>query len=158
MASLATRVTVTFHPKWGRAFGVVFHVAPGIVDPNAAPVQAILAAINACTNAVALKIELSQVVEFEGDATAAADYVNEDKGFFQFVDEDGQAHNFRVPGIKPALLSANQETIALSGVAGAYADAVVANALGVNGATITAAIRAYRRESRKLIKQGNVVS
>ena len=139
--------------RYGNEARLVFHVAPGIVDPTDATIQAIVNAINAVCNPVGLTIELSQVNAVVATAVSGADYVSEDKGLFPALDQDGQPHNFKVPGIKPSILVTNSDTIDFTNVdVIAYVSAVTANAIGRGGATITSLNYGYRTASRKPIK------
>lgn len=153
MASLATRVTVVFDPQWGPQFAVRFHVAPGIIDPNNAGIQAIVTAINALTRAIALTIELSQVDAIAGSPVMSADYISEDKAAFKALDGDGQAHNYRIPGPTAAIFLANKETIDMTNLdVVAFVAAVTANALGRGGVPITTIPVGFRAENRKKLK------
>lgn len=153
MAALSTRVTVTFRDRYSNECKVIFHIAAGIVDPNNATVQAIVNAINATCNPVGLSIELSQVEAVAGSAVVGADYINEDKGLFPALDQDGQPHNYKVPGIKPSILQVNSDNIDFTNVdVIAYQSAVTANAIGRGGASITTLNYGYRTQNRKPIK------
>lgn len=153
MAALATRVTVTMRDRYGNEARVVFHVAPGIVDPTNANIQAIVTAINACCNPVGLTIELSQVNAVVATAVGGSAYVSTDKGLFPALDQDGQPHNFKVPGIKPSILIPNSDQIDFTNAnVITYRAAVTGSAIGRGGATITSLNYGYRTASRKPIK------
>jgi hypothetical protein len=153
MAALSTRVTLTVRDRYSNEGRIIFHIAPGIVDPNNSTVQAIVAAVNATINPAGISIELSQVEAVTGSAVVGADYINTDKGLFPALDQDGQPHNYKVPGIKSSILQANSDQIDFtdSNVI-AYVSAVTANAIGRGGAAITALNSGYRTANRKPIK------
>lgn len=154
MAAVSTRVHVIFHPLKGLDFAVVFHVAGAIVDPTNAGVQAIIAAINSVTSAVAIEISLSVVHENAGSVTIGAVYVSEDKAQFRGVDDDGQAHTYKIPGLITTILNADKETIDLTNAdVIVYTAAVTANALGPGGVAVTAVTEGHRTENRKKLKR-----
>lgn len=139
--------------RYGNEARLVFHVAAGIIDPSDATIQAIVAAINACCNPVGLTIELSQVNAVVASAVSGANYVSTDKALFPALDQDGQPHNFKVPGLKPSILVPNSDNIDFTNVdVIAYVAAVTGNAIGRGGATITTLNYGYRTASRKPIK------
>jgi hypothetical protein len=153
VAALATRVTVVFDPKWGPQFAVRFHVAPGIVDPNNAGIQAIVTAINALTRSIALTIELSAVDAIAGSPTASATYIAEDKAAFKALDADGQVHNYRVPGPMASIFNADKETVNFAaGGVGSFISRMLAAALGRGGVPITSIPNGFRAENRKMLK------
>lgn len=149
----ATRVTVTFEDRYKNSVRVVFHVAPGIVDANDPVVTAIVAAINATCNPIGLSIELTQVEAIAGSPVSGAVYVDTDKALFIGIDEDGQPHNWKVPGPDPAIFEANSDNVDPTNAAViAYKAAVVANARGRNGTAINLVSTGYRTASRKPLK------
>jgi len=152
--ALTTRVTVCYQDRYGYKWCVSFHVDPSVVDPTDPVIVAIVEAINLLTNCVNISIELSTVTAPAGSATAAADFVNEDKGFFRFTDEDSVAHSYKIPGLKPGILSADDETIAstATGVP-ALISAVNTYAKGRGGADVRAFVSAYRKENRKVLRR-----
>lgn len=153
MAALATRVTVTYRDRYQNEVRLVFHVAAGIVDPNDALITGIVNAINACVNPIGISVELSQVEAVAGTAVINADYINEDKGLFPALDQDGQPHNFKVPGIKPSIITAGTDFIDFTNADVVnYVAAVTGNAIGRGGAQITTLNYGYRTASRKPIK------
>lgn len=150
---------MTYSPKWGPDFIVRFYVAAGIVDPNNAGVQAIVTAINACTRAVALQIELTQINVLEAAAVSGAYYGSEDKAQFNAMDVDSKAHNYKVPGILASLLDDNQETIDPEAP---FVEDVVAAlntyAKGRGGADITGIGSIHRMRNRKPLKSAPAVA
>jgi hypothetical protein len=150
-----TRVTVVFSPKYGPNFSTYFHI-PGIVlDPSDPAVQAVVTVLNARLAAIALSITLSVFAINDVSATSAVSYVNEDKALVEFLDDAGEPHNFRVPGILESLVSIGKEIIPIDGVTlmEAYRDAVLGNALGPGGSEITSIIGAHRIENRFPLKR-----
>jgi hypothetical protein len=154
VAALCTRVKVTWKDRYGQQASVVFHVAAGIVNPDNVGVQAIIVALEAAMRAKALKIELSQVNAVTGSATSGVNYVMQDKALFRFTDQDGQAHNWKIPGPGSGIFSTDDETVlpADSDVA-AYISAVTTHAKGRGGANITTFTSGYRTTSRKRLKR-----
>jgi hypothetical protein len=154
VAVVATKVHVVFQPIKNPTFVVVFHVAGAVVDPADARIAAILAAINSVTRAAAIEISLSLVHQNSGSVTPSAPYVSQDKALFVGQDVDGQAHNFKVPGLLSTILSANKEDIDITIVpASTYVTAVIANALGPGGVAVSSVTRANRIENRKRLKK-----
>jgi hypothetical protein len=154
LASASTRVKVTFQGPYALEFSVTFYVAAGIVDPTDAGVQAIVAAINALTNAVAIRIEISASAPHAVTPTTAQIYVNEDKGQFVFLDPEGVPHNFKLPAIKNTLVSStDNETIVSTGAVATFLAAVSGHAIGPNGGALTAPPEGKRRASRKQLKK-----
>ena len=154
MAAASTRIKVTFAGPYSTEFTVTFYVAPGIVDPNDAGVQAIVAAINALTNAIAIRIEISASAPHAVTPTTSQVYVNEDKAQFTFVDPEGVPHNFKLPGIKSTLVSTSDRiTIPVTGTVATFTGAVAAHALGPNGGALTAPPVGERRAARKSLKK-----
>lgn len=150
-----TRVTLVYHPLHGVDFRISFYRDGAISDPLEAGIQAVIAKINACTRAVALEIELTVFRDIAGSATAGAAYVSEDKGLFDFTDEDGKAHNYKIPGIVPDVLDANKETIDITNpLVTPYITAVTTYCTGRGGATVDQLVKAYRTENRKRLKSG----
>lgn len=153
MAVLATKVSVTYKPKYGPNFGVHFYVAAGIVDPNNAAVQAIVVAINNVTRAVAIEIELTQINALVASAVVGANYVSEDKAQFNFTDEDSKAHNYKLPGPLASIFEANKELVDLTNVdVIAWRAAIETYARGRGGADVGTLISAHRTENRKRLK------
>lgn len=154
MAAASTRVKVTYQGPYSTEFSVTFYVAPGIVDPNNATIQAIVTAINAITCAVALRIEISASNPHAITPVSSPTYVNEDKGQFVFLDGEGVPHNFKLPGIAPAYIStSDNETIPGAGPVATFLAAVASNAKGPNGGALTAPAQGQRRASRKQLKK-----
>lgn len=154
MAAASTRVKVTYSGPYGTEFSVTFYVAPGIVDPTDPTIQAIVTTINALTNAVAIRIEVSAVNPHSVTPTTSQVYVNEDKGQFVFIDDQATPHNFKVPGIKPSIVSsADKETIPGTGVVATFLAAVAANAVGPGQSALTAPTQGKRRAARKSLKK-----
>lgn len=149
----ATRVTVTWGDRYGNHARIVFYMAPGIVDPTDADVQAVVAAINYFCRASALTIELSQV---EGlvDTPGTGAYANvEDKMITSFLDASNAPHNWKIPGIKAALLLTDNETLdAANATVITWTSAVLANALGSNGEPLSSFSGGHRSINRKLTK------
>src|SRR6266403_1104187 len=158
MASASTTVTVICKPKRGPRFSIVFHVPGAVLDPNDAGVQAVVFAINLAIRAVALEITLSSSHENTASATSAADYTSGDKGLFILKDVDDIAHNFKVPGIKSSLVSADAESIDItSGAPKTLMDALLAHAVTPGDGAIAHATSARRAMKRKPIKGTGVV-
>lgn len=154
MAGLTTRVTICYQDRYGFKWCLAFHMAPTVVDPNDPQILLIVAAINAITACVNITIELSKVNNISGSYAASPDYVNEDKGFFKFVDEDSVSHSYKLPSLKPGILDANSETInAAATNVPAFISAVTTYARGRGGADVTAYVSGYRKENRKPLKK-----
>lgn len=149
----ATRVTVTWGDRYGNHARIVFYMAPGIVDPTDGDVQAVITAINYFLRASALTIELSQV---EGlvDTAGTGAYANvEDKMITSFLDSSNAPHNWKIPGIKAALLATDKETLLVGdATVDAWIAAVIANAMGSNGEPIASFSGGHRSINRKLTK------
>lgn len=153
MAALSTRVTITMIDRYKRKCTIVFHMDPGVIDPTDSRITNIVAKINAFCNPVGLFIELSQDNVVIATATVGAAYISEDKGLFPALDVDGQAHNFKVPGIKAAIITPGSDTIDMTNTdVIAYVAAVTGNALGRGGAAVSTMASGYRTASRKPIK------
>ena len=153
MAALSTRVTLTVRDRFANEARIVFHVAPGIVDPNDATIQAIVTAINACMNSVGVYIELTQVNTPAGSVVDDVPYVSTDKAIFPALDQDGQPHNFKVPGPIVSAFEADGYTVDMTfGAVVAYVDAVTTHARGRNGADVTVLTSGYRWANRKALK------
>lgn len=151
--ALATRVTVTYEDRYKNSVRVVFHVAAGIVDPNNAVIQAIVAAINACVNPIGLTIELTQVDVVVGTPVIGASYISTDKVLWIGLDENNQPHNWKVPGPDPVIFLPNDDNVDPANAAViAYKAAVVANAKTRNNGAISVVTTGYRTASRKPLK------
>lgn len=148
-----TKVTVIYSPLHGVDFRMSFYVNGAVTDPLDTAIQAIITKLNAVTRAYGIELELTVMHNVAASPTAGAAYVSEDKGQFVFTDANGKAHNYKVPGIKAAILDGNKETInqAATGVP-AYITAVTTYARGRGGADVTTLISATRRENRKRLK------
>ena len=154
MAANSTRVKATFRSRYGLEFSCTFYVSAGIVDPNDAGVQAIVAALNALTTAVCFRIEISSAEPHAVTPTSSSVYVNEDKAEFVFSGDGGTAHTFKVPALKPSILGSDHETInTTAGLPLAFVVAVANNAQGAGGETLTAPTVGHRRASRKTLKK-----
>ena len=154
MAAVSTRVTVTMKDRYGNSVAYVFHVAAGIVDPTDARIMAIVNAVNAFCNPVGLFIELSQVNVPVGTATAGAVYISTDKALFPALDDSGQPHNYKVPGLKPSILQANSDSIDMTNAnVITYHDAVVAWAMGPGNVRVQTMLHGYRTANRKPLKK-----
>jgi len=152
--ALSTRVTICYQDRYGFKWCIGFHVDNTVVDPDDAKIVAVIAAINILTRAVNITVELSKVNAPAGAATSLASYVNEDKGFFRFTDEDGSPHSYKIPSLVPGILDANTESITSSNVLVlAYTNAVKTYAQGRGSASIQVFVSAYRKENRKLLKR-----
>lgn len=152
--ALATRVKVVYGDVHGNHAAIVFHVAPGIVDPNNAAVQAIVAAINGVINAVDLTIELSQVNAIAGSATSGVAPRMIDKAAMTALDVDGQPHNYRIPGPNSGIFLPDNETVDLTGPdIGTWIGAVTGHAIGPGGATVTSVVKGHRTTNRKVLKR-----
>jgi hypothetical protein len=155
VAALATKVVVIFHPYKGTDFRVTFYVAAGVVDPSDAGIQAVIAAINGVTRAVAIQIEVSAASGITATASTTGAYISEDKAQFNFSDESSHAHIYKVPGLKPVILLADTETIDPAGTGvPTFTAAILANARGRGGADVTTLVSAHRTENRKRLKSG----
>lgn len=153
MAAASTRVTVTVRDRFLNEARIIFHVAPGIIDPNNAVIQAIVTAINATINPVGIYVELTQVNAVTATAVTGAAYVATDKAIFPAIDEDGQPHNFKVPSPIPAIFTDDGYTVDTTNAdVVAYIGAVKDNALGRNGIEITVLTTGYRWANRKALK------
>lgn len=140
--------------RYGREAFFIFHVAAGIVDPNNGNIQAVVAAVNAICNPVGLKLELSQVSSFSGTATAGVPYVMQDKAQLNFLDEDGQPHNFKIPGPNSAIFVDGGKSIDLADTdVAAFITAVTGGATGRGGAEITSVTSGHRSTNRKRLKR-----
>jgi hypothetical protein len=129
-------------------------MAPGIVDPNSTAVQAIVAAINQVCTAVCFRIEISAVEPHAVTPTALQVYVNEDKAEFNFTDEKGASHTFKLPGLKTTILESDHETIdCTTGAASTFVTAVAGFAQGPGGATLEPPLIGKRRAARKPLKK-----
>jgi hypothetical protein len=158
MAAASTKVNIIFKPKRGPHFSVIFHVPGAVVDPNDAGIQAILAALNALTRAVAIEITLSVSHENTATATAAAPYTSGDKFLLITKDVDDIAHNFKLPGLKTSIVAPDTESVDITaGVAKTFADAIVAHAVTPGNTAIAHAISGRRAMNRKPIKGTGVV-
>lgn len=153
MAAPSTRVKVTFATSVGFEFTVTFHVAAGIVDPNNAAIQAIVAAINALTGGYGLRIEITAASGAAVTPTSSAVFVNEDKAEFTFLDAGAQAHTFKLPGPKTTIVDTNGLSIPGTGAVATFLNAVAANARGPAGETLTRPTNGERRASRKSLKK-----
>lgn len=154
MAALSTRVKATFKTRYGLEFSMTFYVPPGIVDPNDSRVQAVIAAINAVTNAYCFRIEITAANPHAVTPTSSPDYVNEDKAEFVFSGEGGTAHTLKVPGLKAAILTGDNETInALAGTPHAFCIAVTTYGQGAGGETLVQPALGHRRAARKTLKK-----
>ena len=151
--STPTKVTVTFKFLFSLEGTVSFYVAPGIVDPNDATIQAIVAAINALTRGIPIRIEVSASNPIVATATTSQVYVNEDKAEFVFNSDSGKAHTFKLPGLKPSILASNKEDIPGTGLVGTFLDALATAALDADGGVLTAPLGGKRRTSRKTLKK-----
>lgn len=152
MAS-ATRVTITYQDRYNNSCRVVFHVSADVIDPTASPIPAVIAAINYFTCAVGLTVELSKVKAI-ADTPGTTAYANvEDKVVASFRDAVAAPHNWRICGIKPALLQADKETLDITNATViAWTAAIIANASGSNGEAISSFTGGHRTISRKLNK------
>jgi hypothetical protein len=153
MAAPSTKVKATFITSFGLEFTIAFHVPAGIVDPNDAGVQAIIAAVAALTSGFPVRVVLSVSAPHAVTATSSQIYVNEDKGEFIFVDDGAQAHTFKLPAPKTSIVGTDKETIDGTGAVGTFLAAVAANALGPSGEAIEAPLGGMRRASRKSLKK-----
>lgn len=153
MAALCTRVKVTFRDRYGQQAGVTFHVAPGVVDPSSIGVQAIIAAIEAACRAKAVKIELTQIYAPVSSATAGVPYVMVDKALFKALDQDGQAHNWKIPGPGTGIFLSDGETVDLTDAdVSTWISAVTTHAKGPGGATVANVLSGHRTTNRKPLK------
>lgn len=151
--ALATRVTVTWRDRYQNEARVVFHVSPSVVDPDDPVVVAIVDLIKACVAPIGLTIELSKVDQRTGSVVTDPDYVNEDKAIFPAIDEDGQAHNFKVPGPIPSIFLGDSTRVDMTDAAViAYVAAVTGNAVSQGGAEVNVMVTGYRSTSRKPLK------
>lgn len=151
MAALCTRVKVTWRDRYGQQATVIFHIAPGVINPSDGRILAIIAALEAACRAKAVRIELSQISGIVGSASAGVAYVSQDKALMNGIDGDGQAHNWKVPSLKPSILLADKETIDMTNASvTAYVAAVLAGAQGRGGAAITAVTDGHRTMGKRL--------
>lgn len=149
----AVQVTVTYNSKSNVSFAVRFHVVVTVVDPTSAPIPAIIDKINALTCGKPIQVELSIIAVTSATITSVVNYVDEDKAFMRFIDDGGNPHNYRIPGLDPSILAADKEEIPETGAVLDYTAAVLAVALTSDGHAISSFIKAYRKENRKKLKR-----
>jgi hypothetical protein len=158
VAAASTKVHVIFTPKHGLSFAIVFHVPGAVVDPNDAGIQAIVAAINALTRAVSIEITLSVVHNVVSSAAAGASFQSIDKAFFPALDADGSAHNFKVPGLKAAILLTDDETVDMTNaLVTTYVGAVTTHAKSPGNVAVTTLLNGRRNANRKLLKTAGTI-
>lgn len=154
MAAASTKVTLTMTDRYGREAFFIFHVAAGIVDPSNSTVQNVVSAVNAICNPVGLKIELSQVDSFTGTATAGVSYVMQDKCQLNFLDADGQPHNWKIPGPKAAVFVNGGKSVDMSDAdISNFVATMIASAQGRGGTDILSATAGHRTTNRKRLKR-----
>lgn len=153
----STKVTVVLKMKFGPQARFSFHVPSSVVDPNDVLILGLIAVLEGCTRGKAISIEISLSAAAVGSATTGAAYVNEDKALMRFIDFNGVSHAYRVPGLLPAILDTDRETVkpAESHVVD-YTDAITGNAKTQSNDAITAFVSGHRIENRKPIKAGRV--
>lgn len=135
----------------------VFHVDPGIVSPTNGIITGMIAVLEAVTRGKAIGIEISLVAETGGSAVSSAAYISEDKALMRFSDGQGQGHTYKVPGLLPAILEADKETIdPANSFVLAYIAAVNTYAKGRGGNSVATFVSGHRTENRKPIKAGRV--
>jgi hypothetical protein len=140
--------------RYGREAFFIFHVAPGIVDPNNSTIQNVVSAANAICNPVGLKLELSQVSSFTGSATGGVPYVMQDKAQLNFLDQDGQPHNFKIPGPGSGIFLDGGKSIDLSDSdVATFTSTVIDGATGRGGAAIDSVTSGHRTSNRKRLKR-----
>ena len=111
MAGQANKVCVTWKDRLGKVARIVFYVATTIVDPKDPVILGLLALIERISRAKATQIELSAVTAYSGTAGTQAYSTCEDKAQISMIDNNGKAHNYKIPGLKPTILDTDNETI-----------------------------------------------
>lgn len=152
-----TRVTVTLKFLYGPVARFSFHVASSIVSPTNGVILGMITVLEAITRGKCVHIEISLQAAFVGSAGSGVAYVSEDKAFMRFKDDIGIGHNYRVMGLKAAILLTNGEDVdaTATGVP-AFIAAMNTYAKGRGGNDIATFIKGYRKENRKLLKGGRI--
>lgn len=90
-----------------------FYVPATITLPTDALLTAIADRINVACNAKVISIEVTREEAIAGSAVAAA-YTCEDKLVITVPDDSGENHVFKIPALKPTVLTADGATLDLT--------------------------------------------
>jgi len=113
MAAPTARVTITALTRYGVGIVFRFYVPAAISGPTDALLTTIADRINIACAAKVISIEVTREASLAGSAVAAA-YTCEDKMIITVPDDTGENHVFKIPALKPTILTADGSTLDLT--------------------------------------------
>lgn len=152
MAAAASLVTISWEDRHKNSAVFKFHVSDIIIDPDNPLIQAVVAAINSCTNAVNIRVEITRTKSFSV-TPAGGSFISEDKCLFSMRDQENNAHTYKLPAPKATIFDTDNETLDLTDTdVIALNAAMTTYAKSEGGNPLSDIERGHRTTSRKPIK------
>ena len=147
-----TRITLTVVDRYAQTSRMVFHF-PGVLSgPLDSVVTGLITLLNAVMIARCIRIEMSVVEAIAGSASSGSYCTVADRALLEILDEQGTAHNWKIPGIKSSLVSSvDHKTVANAGLWATFVTEIIDETVGAGGATMTS----FRSSYRTMLKKRN---